>query len=40
MPGTVVAGFQNTGFDNGVFVVPIAGPLLGGLTQVTHLLQK
>ncbi|MFO0846859.1 MAG: MIP/aquaporin family protein, partial [Gemmataceae bacterium] len=28
---TLVAGFQNTGFVNGVFLVPIAGPLLGGL---------
>jgi glycerol uptake facilitator protein len=28
---TLVAGFKNTGFDNGVFVVPIVGPLLGGL---------
>jgi glycerol uptake facilitator protein len=28
---TAVAGFQNTGFDNGVFLVPIVGPLLGGL---------
>jgi glycerol uptake facilitator protein len=28
---TVVAGFRNTGFDDGVFVVPIVGPLLGGL---------
>ncbi|MGL4553028.1 MAG: MIP/aquaporin family protein [Gemmataceae bacterium] len=28
---TLAAGFRNTGFDNGVFLVPIAGPLLGGL---------
>jgi glycerol uptake facilitator protein len=28
---TLAAGFKNTGFDNGVFVVPIVGPLLGGL---------
>jgi glycerol uptake facilitator protein len=28
---TVVAGFKNTGFDNYVFLVPILGPLLGGL---------
>jgi glycerol uptake facilitator protein len=28
---THVAGFQNTGFENGVFWVPIVGPLLGGL---------
>src|SRR5262249_32659418 len=28
---TLVAGFRNTGFDNGVFVVPIVGPLFGGL---------
>ena len=27
----VVAGFQNTGFADFVFVVPIVGPLLGGL---------
>src|SRR5581483_68195 len=27
----LAAGFRNTGFDNGVFVVPIVGPLLGGL---------
>jgi glycerol uptake facilitator protein len=28
---TLVAGFRHTGFDNLVFVVPIIGPLLGGL---------
>lgn len=28
---TVVAGFRNTGFSDYVFVVPIVGPLLGGL---------
>jgi glycerol uptake facilitator protein len=28
---TLVAGFRNTGFANGVFLVPIIGPLLGGL---------
>lgn len=28
---TWVSGFKNTGFDNGVFWVPIIGPLLGGL---------
>jgi glycerol uptake facilitator protein len=28
---TLVAGFRNTGFENGIFVVPIVGPLLGGL---------
>jgi glycerol uptake facilitator protein len=28
---TLAAGFQNTGFRDGVFVVPIVGPLLGGL---------
>jgi glycerol uptake facilitator protein len=28
---TALAGFQNTGFNNGVFLVPIAGPLLGGV---------
>jgi glycerol uptake facilitator protein len=28
---TLAAGFKNTGFDNFVFVVPIAGPLLGGV---------
>lgn len=28
---TLAAGFKNTGFDNGVFVVPIVGPLIGGL---------
>jgi glycerol uptake facilitator protein len=28
---TWVAGFKNTGFDNGVFLVPIIGPLVGGL---------
>jgi glycerol uptake facilitator protein len=28
---TLAAGFQNTGFANGVFVVPIVGPLLGGI---------
>ncbi len=28
---TLVAGFKNTGFDDGVYLVPIVGPLLGGL---------
>jgi glycerol uptake facilitator protein len=28
---TLAAGFSNTGFTDGVFVVPIVGPLLGGL---------
>jgi glycerol uptake facilitator protein len=28
---TLAAGFRNTGFDTGVFWVPIVGPLLGGL---------
>ena len=28
---TLAAGFRNTGFTDGVFVVPIVGPLLGGL---------
>jgi glycerol uptake facilitator protein len=28
---TFVAGFRNTGFSNGVFLVPIIGPLVGGL---------
>jgi glycerol uptake facilitator protein len=28
---TVVAGFKNTGFADGVFWVPIVGPLLGGI---------
>jgi glycerol uptake facilitator protein len=28
---TLVAGFQNTGFANGVYLIPIVGPLLGGL---------
>jgi glycerol uptake facilitator protein len=28
---TYVAGFNNTGFEDHVFLVPIAGPLLGGL---------
>jgi len=28
---TWVAGFKNTGFDNGIFWVPIAGPYVGGL---------
>src|SRR5262245_35644354 len=28
---TLAAGFHNTGFSNGVFLVPIVGPLLGGL---------
>jgi glycerol uptake facilitator protein len=28
---TLVAGFKNTGFANGVFLVPIVGPLVGGL---------
>jgi glycerol uptake facilitator protein len=27
----LVAGFQNTGFADGVFVIPIVGPLLGGV---------
>jgi glycerol uptake facilitator protein len=28
---TLAAGFRNTGFADGVFLVPIVGPLLGGL---------
>jgi glycerol uptake facilitator protein len=28
---TLVAGFQNTGFKDGIFLVPIVGPLVGGL---------
>ena len=28
----LAAGFHDTGFANGVFVVPIVGPLLGGLS--------
>jgi glycerol uptake facilitator protein len=28
---TATAGFQNTGFRDGVFLVPIVGPLVGGL---------
>jgi glycerol uptake facilitator protein len=28
---TLVAGFKNTGFDSYVFLIPIAGPLVGGL---------
>jgi len=28
---TLAAGFQNTGFDNHAFWVPVVGPLLGGL---------
>jgi glycerol uptake facilitator protein len=28
---TWVAGFQNTGFGNGVYIVPIVAPLIGGL---------
>ena len=28
---TLLAGFKNTGFDNGIFVVPIIAPLIGGL---------
>jgi glycerol uptake facilitator protein len=28
---TLAAGFKNTGFADGVFIVPIVGPLLGGL---------
>jgi glycerol uptake facilitator protein len=28
---TLAAGFRNTGFSNGVFLVPIVGPLIGGL---------
>jgi glycerol uptake facilitator protein len=28
---TLVAGFRQTGFDNHVFLVPIVGPLIGGL---------
>lgn len=28
---TLIAGFKNTGFENGVFWVPILAPLIGGL---------
>jgi glycerol uptake facilitator protein len=28
---TLVAGFKNTGFENGVFWVPLLAPLIGGL---------
>lgn len=28
---TAVAGFRNNGFDNGVWIVPIVGPLVGGV---------
>jgi glycerol uptake facilitator protein len=28
---TLAAGFSDTGFADGVFLVPIVGPLLGGL---------
>jgi glycerol uptake facilitator protein len=28
---TLAAGFRNTGFSDGTFLVPIVGPLLGGL---------
>ncbi len=28
---TLAAGFKNTGFSNGVYLVPIVGPLIGGL---------
>jgi glycerol uptake facilitator protein len=28
---TAAAGFRNTGFGNGVFVVPVIGPLVGGM---------
>ena len=28
---TAAAGFRNTGFADGTFLVPIVGPLLGGL---------
>ncbi len=28
---TMLAGFQNTGFSNGVFVVPVIAPIIGGL---------
>ena len=28
---TLIAGFKNTGFEGGVWIVPIVGPLIGGL---------
>ncbi|MBB5234059.1 MIP/aquaporin family protein [Deinococcus budaensis] len=28
---SLVAGFQNTGFSNGVWLVPVIGPLVGGV---------
>jgi glycerol uptake facilitator protein len=28
---TMFAGFRNTGFDNGVWLVPVVAPLIGGL---------
>lgn len=28
---TLAAGFEKTGFSNGVFLVPLVGPLIGGL---------
>lgn len=28
---TAVAGFKNTGLDNGVFIVPLVAPLIGGV---------
>jgi glycerol uptake facilitator protein len=28
---TLAAGFQNTGFEDQAYLVPIVGPLLGGL---------
>ncbi|ACO47678.1 MIP/aquaporin family protein [Deinococcus deserti] len=27
----LIAGFQNTGFQNGVWLIPVIGPLVGGL---------
>ncbi|MFC5848967.1 MIP/aquaporin family protein [Deinococcus petrolearius] len=27
----LVAGFRNTGFENGVWIVPVVGPLIGGV---------
>ncbi|AFD26243.1 MIP/aquaporin family protein [Deinococcus gobiensis] len=27
----LVAGFKNTGFENGVWIVPVVGPLVGGV---------